>query len=200
MATPPLPAPHTCPLPPGSTIPVAQEGFTAYTLREPIGVVGQVGGRTPAWPRPTCLLLPCRLVPLPAQIIPWNFPILMAGWKLAPALAAGCTIVLKVGALCPAAGQQPKKGARPHAPLTVCSVCMGFLTSAPCTACAGVPVHPAERAAPGRAGPGGGRAARRAQHPARQGQRVRRRPCHPPATGQGRLHRLHRCGQEDHGG
>lgn len=38
-------------------------------LREPIGVVG--------------------------QIIPWNFPFLMAAWKLAPALAAGCTIVLK---------------------------------------------------------------------------------------------------------
>jgi phenylacetaldehyde dehydrogenase len=43
--------------------------FHAYTLREPIGVVG--------------------------QIIPWNFPLLMAAWKLAPALAAGCTVVLK---------------------------------------------------------------------------------------------------------
>lgn len=31
----------------------------------------------------------------PAQIIPWNFPFLMAAWKLAPALAAGCTVVLK---------------------------------------------------------------------------------------------------------
>ena len=41
----------------------------AYTLRQPIGVVG--------------------------QIIPWNFPLMMAAWKLAPALAAGCTIVLK---------------------------------------------------------------------------------------------------------
>jgi phenylacetaldehyde dehydrogenase len=43
--------------------------FQAYTLREPIGVV--------------------------AQIIPWNFPLIMAVMKLAPALAAGCTIVLK---------------------------------------------------------------------------------------------------------
>ena len=43
--------------------------YLAYTLREPIGVV--------------------------AQIIPWNFPLLMAAWKLGPALAAGCTIVLK---------------------------------------------------------------------------------------------------------
>ena len=43
--------------------------FHAYTLREPVGVVG--------------------------QIIPWNFPLLMAAWKLGPALAAGCTAVLK---------------------------------------------------------------------------------------------------------
>src|SRR6202167_3644128 len=40
-----------------------------YTRREPIGVVG--------------------------QIIPWNFPLLMAAWKLGPALATGCTVVLK---------------------------------------------------------------------------------------------------------
>jgi phenylacetaldehyde dehydrogenase len=43
--------------------------FHAYTLREPIGVVG--------------------------QIIPWNFPLLMAAWKLGPALTTGCTVVLK---------------------------------------------------------------------------------------------------------
>lgn len=43
--------------------------FHAYTRREPVGVVG--------------------------QIIPWNFPINMAAWKLAPALAAGCAVVLK---------------------------------------------------------------------------------------------------------
>ncbi|HEY7688030.1 MAG TPA: aldehyde dehydrogenase family protein [Dongiaceae bacterium] len=54
----------------GSTIPwSAPNEFLSYTLREPVGVV--------------------------AQIIPWNFPLLMAAWKLAPALAAGCTIVLK---------------------------------------------------------------------------------------------------------
>ena len=52
----------------GSTMPVAGP-FFAYTRREPIGVVG--------------------------QIIPWNFPLLMAAWKLGPALATGCTIVLK---------------------------------------------------------------------------------------------------------
>jgi phenylacetaldehyde dehydrogenase len=54
----------------GSTIPISMPGkFLAYTLREPVGVIG--------------------------QIIPWNFPLLMAAWKLAPALAVGCTVVLK---------------------------------------------------------------------------------------------------------
>jgi len=50
------------PLPPGKRL-------TAYTRREPVGVVG--------------------------AIIPWNFPLLMAVWKIGPALATGCTIVLK---------------------------------------------------------------------------------------------------------
>jgi phenylacetaldehyde dehydrogenase len=52
----------------GDSIPIPGE-FHAYTRREPIGVAG--------------------------QIIPWNFPLLMAAWKIGPALAAGCTIVLK---------------------------------------------------------------------------------------------------------
>jgi len=52
----------------GQTIPVSGDYFT-YTRREPVGVVG--------------------------QIIPWNFPMLMVAWKWAPALAAGCTVVLK---------------------------------------------------------------------------------------------------------
>ncbi len=54
----------------GSTMPLSLPGeYLSYTVREPVGVVG--------------------------QIIPWNFPLLMAAWKIAPALAAGCTIVLK---------------------------------------------------------------------------------------------------------
>jgi phenylacetaldehyde dehydrogenase len=55
----------------GNTIPLTTQGkkFLAYTLREPVGVVG--------------------------QIIPWNFPLLMAAWKVAPALATGCCVVLK---------------------------------------------------------------------------------------------------------
>jgi phenylacetaldehyde dehydrogenase len=52
----------------GNTLPIGGK-FFAYTLREPVGVVG--------------------------QIIPWNFPLLMAAWKLAPALTTGCTVVLK---------------------------------------------------------------------------------------------------------
>jgi phenylacetaldehyde dehydrogenase len=57
----------------GNTVPIsalpAPGEYHAYTLREPVGVVG--------------------------QIIPWNFPLLMAAWKLGPALACGCTVVLK---------------------------------------------------------------------------------------------------------
>ena len=44
-------------------------GYLAYTVREPAGVVG--------------------------AIVPWNFPLLLTSWKVAPALAAGCTLVLK---------------------------------------------------------------------------------------------------------
>ncbi|MGW8323528.1 MAG: aldehyde dehydrogenase family protein, partial [Thermodesulfobacteriota bacterium] len=58
----------------GNTIQISvpyapEEHYHAYTVREPVGVVG--------------------------QIIPWNFSLLMAAWKLGPALAAGCTIILK---------------------------------------------------------------------------------------------------------
>jgi phenylacetaldehyde dehydrogenase len=49
--------------------PIPDARFLAFTRKEPVGVVG--------------------------QIIPWNFPLMMAAWKLAPALAAGCTTVLK---------------------------------------------------------------------------------------------------------
>src|SRR4051812_44636683 len=53
----------------GDVIPVSAKDVLCYTQREPVGVCG--------------------------QIIPWNFPLLMAVWKVAPALAAGCTTVLK---------------------------------------------------------------------------------------------------------
>jgi acyl-CoA reductase-like NAD-dependent aldehyde dehydrogenase len=53
----------------GSTMPVTAPNMHVYTRREPVGVCG--------------------------QIVPWNFPLLMASWKLGPALAAGCTVILK---------------------------------------------------------------------------------------------------------
>jgi acyl-CoA reductase-like NAD-dependent aldehyde dehydrogenase len=53
----------------GAVLPVTAPNVHCYTRREPVGVC--------------------------AQIVPWNFPLLMACWKIAPALAAGCTIVLK---------------------------------------------------------------------------------------------------------
>ena len=52
----------------GETLPPRGESFI-YTLREPVGVVG--------------------------AIVPWNFPLLLAMWKVGPALAAGCTMILK---------------------------------------------------------------------------------------------------------
>ncbi len=58
----------------GETIP-APSGLLYYTVREPLGVAG--------------------------QIIPWNYPFLMAVWKVAPALAAGNTVVLKPASLTP---------------------------------------------------------------------------------------------------
>ena len=58
----------------GDTFPISvpytpNERYFSYTTKEPVGVVG--------------------------QIIPWNFPLLMAAWKLAPALATACTTILK---------------------------------------------------------------------------------------------------------
>ena len=58
----------------GATIPVTRPGFD-FTLREPIGVVG--------------------------LIVPWNFPIMMAAWKVGPALAAGNTAILKPASYSP---------------------------------------------------------------------------------------------------
>lgn len=53
----------------GSVIPSDRDNFLVYTVREPVGVV--------------------------AAIVPWNSPLLLMMWKLAPALAAGCTMVVK---------------------------------------------------------------------------------------------------------
>jgi aldehyde dehydrogenase (NAD+) len=53
----------------GRAIPLDKKGFFNFTRREPVGVVG--------------------------VITPWNSPLLLASWKIAPALAAGCTVVIK---------------------------------------------------------------------------------------------------------
>jgi len=60
----------------GETIPSDKPNFLVYTRREPIGVVG--------------------------AIVPWNSPVLLLTWKLAPALAAGCTVVAKPAEQTPA--------------------------------------------------------------------------------------------------
>ena len=59
----------------GENVTLPDERFTSKIVKEPIGVAG--------------------------AIIPWNFPLLMAAWKIAPALAAGCTMVLKPSEVTP---------------------------------------------------------------------------------------------------
>ena len=58
-----------------TAIPLGMDGFSAKAVKEPVGVAG--------------------------AIIPWNFPMLMASWKIAPAMAAGCTVVLKPSEVTP---------------------------------------------------------------------------------------------------
>lgn len=60
---------------PAEVVPLPDARFAGTVVREPLGVVG--------------------------AIIPWNYPLLMAAWKVAPALAAGCTLVLKPSELTP---------------------------------------------------------------------------------------------------
>ena len=82
----------------GETIPVPGKMFN-YTLREPIGVCG--------------------------QIIPWNFPLLMAAWKLAPALAAGNTVVLKPSDTTPASSYWMVQKMQDIFPPGVCNLVCG---------------------------------------------------------------------------
>ena len=62
--------------------------------------------RRPATGTPTRVREPVGVV---GQIIPWNFPLMMAAWKLAPALAAGCTIVLKPAEQTPLSAHPPRR-------------------------------------------------------------------------------------------
>ncbi|RST85733.1 aldehyde dehydrogenase family protein [Aquibium carbonis] len=62
---------------PEEIVPLGDDRFSTKVVREPVGVAG--------------------------AIVPWNYPLLMAAWKVAPALAAGCTMVLKPSELTPLA-------------------------------------------------------------------------------------------------
>ena len=82
----------------GETIPLG-EGYLSYTRREPYGVV--------------------------AAIVPWNVPILIAAWKIAPALVAGNTVVLKPSANAPLAALELARICEAHLPAGVLNVVTG---------------------------------------------------------------------------
>lgn len=69
--------------------------FAADHFRYFAGVVRTEEGRASVIDENTLSLVVHEPIGVVGQIIPWNFPFLMAAWKLAPALAAGCTIILK---------------------------------------------------------------------------------------------------------
>ncbi|EWT06517.1 phenylacetaldehyde dehydrogenase [Intrasporangium chromatireducens Q5-1] len=75
------------------------EGHTSWIRREPVGVIGQVA--------------------------PWNYPMMMAIWKLAPAIAAGNTVVLKPGDTTPASALLLAEIAAAHLPAGVLNVVCG---------------------------------------------------------------------------
>jgi acyl-CoA reductase-like NAD-dependent aldehyde dehydrogenase len=71
-------------------LPMAAQIFQFYA-----GAASKIAGRTPS-SRPDAFLFTLREpVGLVAAIVPWNFPFLLATWKVAPALAAGCCVILK---------------------------------------------------------------------------------------------------------
>src|SRR5881296_2628810 len=82
----------------GETIPLGEDWFS-YTRREPLGVV--------------------------AAIVPWNVPILIAAWKVAPALCAGNTVVLKPSANAPLAALELARICQTHLPKGVLNVVTG---------------------------------------------------------------------------
>jgi len=68
---------------------------TARTYRYYAGWVDKIKGHTSPMDGPFNLSTRREPIGVVGQIIPWNFPLVMQSWKLAPALAAGCTIVMK---------------------------------------------------------------------------------------------------------
>jgi betaine-aldehyde dehydrogenase len=79
--------------------PIAEAEFdvadAAHCFEYYAGLAGKVHGETLNVPDNALSMVVREPVGVVGQIIPWNYPILMAAWKLAPALAAGCTVVLK---------------------------------------------------------------------------------------------------------
>jgi betaine-aldehyde dehydrogenase len=75
------------------------DGYTSYVRREPVGVVG--------------------------QIAPWNYPLMMAIWKIGPALAAGCTTILKPSPTTPASAVRLAELAADILPKGVLNVVLG---------------------------------------------------------------------------
>ena len=79
---------------------VIHDDLMSFTIKEPVGVVG--------------------------QILPWNFPLLLAAWKIAPALAAGCTMVIKPSELTPSGTiELAKIASNCGVPSGVINVCPG---------------------------------------------------------------------------
>ena len=83
----------------GETIPV-DGPFLNYTLREPMGVVG--------------------------AIVPWNYPLQIAAWKVAPALACGCSVVLKPSEWTPLTALKLAESAEAGLPEGVLNVVTGY--------------------------------------------------------------------------
>ena len=71
-------------------LPMAAQIFQFYA-----GAASKIAGRTPASRSDAFLFTLKEPVGVVAAIVPWNFPFLLASWKVAPALAAGCCVILK---------------------------------------------------------------------------------------------------------
>jgi acyl-CoA reductase-like NAD-dependent aldehyde dehydrogenase len=69
--------------------------FTAYMFRYFAGQTDKIKGNTLKLFHPYVGMTIKEPIGVVGQIIPWNYPLLMLSWKVAPALAAGCTIVIK---------------------------------------------------------------------------------------------------------
>ncbi len=77
-------------------VPLSSDHFRYFA-----GAIRAYEGRAVMIDKNTLSIILSEPIGVVGQIIPWNFPLLMAAWKLAPALAAGCTVVIKPSSLTP---------------------------------------------------------------------------------------------------